>query len=202
MNSRPKLTPRRGSGLLWALLVFACLLLGADFIRFTGRAGNATAPNAPKGDAVVALTGGSGVRIASGVNLVEAGAGARLLVSGVHKDVTADALQAMAGGNAETYDCCVDIGYLAETTFGNATETASWAKAHGFSRLIVVTSDYHMPRSLIVLQRAMPEAELIAYPVRTHIDPAKAWTDPASFRGLFMEWTKWRVTQLSGGEAS
>ena len=43
-------------------------------------------------------------------------------------------------------------------------------------RIILVTDDYHMPRSQAELALAMPEAEIYPYPVRTR------WTDPALWR--------------------
>ena len=99
-----------------------------------------------------------------------------------------------AAGADHSPDVNVDIGYVAETTRGNADETAAWAYEQGYKSLIIVTSDYHMPRSLIVLETAMPDIELIAWPVRTVNDPASIWTDPDSFRGVVLEWAKWRVT--------
>ncbi|MEH6411125.1 MAG: YdcF family protein [Hyphomonas sp.] len=182
---------------LFPALVF--LLLGVvafDFLMFARRAADSVPATARQADAIVALTGGSGLRIAAGVGLVTAGHGERLLISGVNPDVGIDELVTLAGGAPETYACCVDIGYRAETTIGNAEETAAWAYEHGFSQLIIVTSDYHMPRSLILLQRAMPDIELQPYPVRTVVDPSAILRDGKSFQGVLTEWAKWRVTTL------
>ena len=59
---------------------------------------------------------------------------------------------------------------------------AQWAKRKGFASLIVVTSDYHMPRSMVELAEAMPDMRLIAYPVSNpelHLDDW--WRDPDAF---------------------
>lgn len=187
---------RHIGGLLFAVaLIFAWL----DFSAFCQRAANLTVPDAHQGDAVIALTGGSGLRIAAGVRLIEAGAAPHLLVSGVHPDVTMDQITALAGGPASIYACCVTLGRVAETTAGNAAETARWASDEGHRKLIIVTSDYHMPRSLILLHRAMPELELVAYPVRSRIDPYKPLRNWRSVRGLGAEWIKWRITQARYG---
>ncbi len=183
-------------GLLPALLILALGLAAFDFFKFTRTVTNLVTPSALQADAVVALTGGSGKRIAVGVNLVASGTGERLLVSGVHPDVKMSVLADIAGGPLETYGCCVDIGYRAETTIGNAEETAAWAAEREYSRLIIVTSDYHLPRSMLVLQSAMPDVTLIGVPVRTKIDPSEVWSNPNSFRGVLTEWAKWRVTTL------
>ena len=196
MSGERRLRQKR-IGLVPALLL-ACLLLAVvDFILFAQRA--ARADHAPEitADAIVALTGGSGLRIAAGVDLVSEGRGARLLISGVHPDVTVEDLIALAGGSADVWACCVDVGYVAETTLGNADETAACAYERGYESLIIVTSDYHMPRSLIVLEKAMPDIALKPWPVRTVNDPARIWADPDSFRGVLLEWAKWRVTTFA-----
>ena len=187
---------RGGFGLLPVVALALMVLVGVDFFLFAERAANARPDVNARADAIVALTGGSGFRIAAGVELVATGRGERLLVSGVHPDVGAAALQDLAGGPAETWACCVDVGHVAETTLGNADEAAAWAYERGYDSLILVTSDYHMPRSLLVLQAAMPDIQLVPWPVRTVNDPAAVWSDGKSFRGVFVEWMKWRVTTL------
>ena len=186
----------RSLGILPALFFVALAGIMFDFFAFANRAAESVPAVAHEADGVVALTGGSGMRIAAGVDLVTAGRGERLLISGVNPDVGMDDLITLAGGAPETYACCVDIGYRAETTIGNAEETAAWAYEHGYTRLIIVTSDYHMQRSLLLLPRAMPDLELQPYPVRTVVDPSAVLRDPKSFRGVLTEWAKWRVTAL------
>ena len=73
------------------------------------------------------------------------------------------------------FKCCVDIGYAAHDTTGNAEETKAWASANGFSRLIIVTSSYHMPRSLVELGRAMPATTLVPYPVVSRNFRTERW---------------------------
>lgn len=188
----------------FVLPVLTGLVLGFgafDFSAFCQRAALLEQPIAPRADAVIALTGGAG-RIAASVQLIEAGASAHLLISGVHPDVTLPEIAALDGGPASVYACCVDLGYKAETTYGNAQEAARWAAAGGHKRLIIVTSNYHMPRSLILLQRAMPTLELVAFPVQSRIDPARPYADLRSARGLVTEWLKWRVTRALYGAPS
>ena len=163
------------------------------------RAAALDAPVSPKGDGVVALTGGSGLRIAAGVRLIEAGAARHMLISGVNTAVSEVEIAKLGGGSPEVYACCVALGRRAETTLGNASETASWASDGGYNRLIIVTSNYHMPRSLIVLRRAMPELEFVAYPVQSSLDPAAPFANLRSVKGLGTEWVKWRITRLIYG---
>ena len=201
----PRKPRRRGRRILFqalGALVMLLVLLGAfDFVAFTNRVSGLRAPEvAPAADAVVVLTGGAG-RIAIGVELVRTGHGARLLVTGTNPQATLADLEASQGGAPEVYRCCVDLGSDARTTIGNGMETAAWARARGFGRIIVVTSDWHMPRSMIELERSMPEGEFLPYPVRTKPDPTDTWSDPAVFRAILYEWSKYRITALLRGRA-
>jgi uncharacterized SAM-binding protein YcdF (DUF218 family) len=86
---------------------------------------------------------------------------------------------------------CIDLGYDAQDTIGNAVETSRWAGRHRYTRLIVVTSSYHMPRSLNELALAMPEVEFIAHPVRPRIfGEGPWWLRPAAARMLVAEYLK------------
>jgi len=54
------------------------------------------------------------------------------------------------------FECCVDLDYTAVNTIGNAVETRRWALNHGFHSLVVVTSNYHMPRAMLELSHQLP----------------------------------------------
>ena len=63
----------------------------------------------------------------------------------------------------DLFDCCVDLGYQALDTAGNARETRDWAREHNITRsLIVVTSNYHMPRALAELSAALPDVDALS----------------------------------------
>ena len=180
---------------LLALAVFAVF----DFWTFCLFATKLTPAKDVRADAAIALTGGSGLRIAAGVELVVSGAVPKLLVSGVHPDVTMDDIAKLGGGPAETYACCVTLGRIAATTVGNAEEAGDWTQENGYGSIVLVTSDYHMPRSLILMNKAMPDMDMILYPVRTKIDPGRPFESFKTFRSLVQEWMKWRVTKLRSG---
>jgi len=185
--------------LLLFLLLAGLGLGGFDFAGFCLFAANLKADSTVRGDAAIALTGGSGLRIAAGVELVTTGAVPQLLVSGVHKDVTMEDVATLGGGDPEIYTCCVTLGRMAATTVGNAKEAAAWTSENGYESIVLVTSDYHVPRSLILMNRAMPEIDLIVYPVRTNIDPSRPFSSFRTLRSLLQEWLKWRVTKIGSG---
>lgn len=154
----------------------------------------------PQAQAIVALTGGSLQRLTTGVRLLEQRKGERLLISGVNRIVTDAELYQALSVEPAFGECCIDVGRSAEDTLGNASETAAWARQHRYTEIILVTDDYHMPRSHAELQAALPEARIHPYPVRTR------WTDPALWRSdlgaalrLAAEYVKYLV--IRGREA-
>ncbi|MGE0741226.1 MAG: YdcF family protein [Hyphomonadaceae bacterium] len=159
----------------WAVIIAAIAFI-AGFWNFAERVRRAPA-EPTQAQAIVALTGGSLERLSTGVRLLEERKGERLLISGVNRVVTDDELlRGVLDVNPDLAACCIDLGRAAEDTLGNASETAAWAREHRYTRLILVTDDYHMPRSHAELSLAMPEAEIQTYSVRTR------WTDPALWR--------------------
>jgi uncharacterized SAM-binding protein YcdF (DUF218 family) len=151
---------------------------------------------APKhADAIVALTGEE-KRVDAAVSLLEQGVGKRLLVTGVHKEITKDELKRVAHGGPR-FDCCADMGYQAEDTQGNADETAGWTRAHGYRSLVVVTTNYHMPRSLAEFRADMPGVQLDPYPVEPgEIDYRHWWESPRALRVLNIEYAKYLVSSV------
>jgi len=143
------------------VLVFCMSLLGVGLYQFASIAAKeASLQSLPTADAIVVLTGEDS-RIHSAIELLQAKNGKRLLISGVSNDVSDKAiLKAYAPKTANAY-CCIDLDRLALDTKGNAEHTANWAALHGYKRMIIVTSSYHMPRSLTHLRQTMPNIELI-----------------------------------------
>jgi uncharacterized SAM-binding protein YcdF (DUF218 family) len=180
---------------LAALLVLA-MLWGVGLFAFASRVEHSTpAPDPGRAQGIVALTGGSNRRLQAGMTLLQEGRGQRLLISGVYRKTTREQIRRDARAVVgPIYDCCVDLGFEAIDTLGNARETAQWARARGYDRLILVTADYHMPRALLELRGAMPSVELTPYPVATEDVDARIWWRSAQGRKLMaMEYSKYLV---------
>ncbi len=162
--------------LLTGVIGGAAFALTAGLVLFAASINHyetATRQHAPA-DAIVVLTGGE-YRIQEGLRLFGEARTRRILISGVNKHTTRDELRRKSGLPSTLFECCVDIGYAAQDTIGNAAETRKWANIWGFTNLIVVTSNYHMPRGLSELSRALPEAELTPHPVVSRSYRAEQW---------------------------
>lgn len=129
---------------------------------------------AVQADGIVALTGGS-KRIEDAIDLLSKGFARRLLISGVNERTGRDEIERLSPSRREVVQCCVDLGYQARDTVGNAAEIRGWARGHGFRSLIVVTSNYHLPRALTELDRALPEVRLVPYAVVPEAALSEGW---------------------------
>jgi uncharacterized SAM-binding protein YcdF (DUF218 family) len=169
--------------LIWLVGLFAF----ADRVRsFTPAADPARA------DAIVALTGPSAERVNAAIRLLEQDKGDRVLISGVNREVRRQELRALTPGSNRLFNCCVDLGFEAEDTIGNAQEIAAWADAKDYDSLIVVTSDYHMPRALTEIRAAAPGVELTPYAVETpSLDDSGWWRAAVTARRMTLEYMKY-----------
>lgn len=176
-----------------ALLIIVALIWAVGLLAFGARVERSTpADEPPVSDAVVALTGASTLRLEAAVKLLENGKGRRLLVSGVNKMATRQDIKSVTKAQKPIYDCCVDLDYTAADTAGNAEQIADWARSKGYSSLIVVTADYHMPRAMLEVRAALPGVRLTPYPVATEtLDARRWWADGVQARRMTLEYCKY-----------
>jgi uncharacterized SAM-binding protein YcdF (DUF218 family) len=186
--------PQRGWLDRWRLTVTMTAAVAAlmlfGFVMFAANAVRTNKVVTGPADGIIVLTGGED-RIGAGAKLLREGVAKRLLISGVNSQTSRDDVIKLSGLAPAQFSCCVDLGYAAQDTVGNAEEARTWASGLGVRRLIVVTSSYHMPRSLAELAIAMPDTELIAYPVVPKSLRARAWwLQPGLARLLATEYVK------------
>ncbi len=188
--------PRRSRRWVWMLASSALLGLSlacGGFFGFVSSLDRREPQSLPRGDAIVALTGGAD-RIPDAVGWLAQGHGNRLLISGVSTQISVEQLVQKAPRLKSWLTCCVDLDHQARNTVGNALETRRWAQGRGYRSLVVVTSSYHMPRALLELRRHMPETEFIAAPVVTErLHGLQYWRDPALLKILGQEYAKFVI---------
>ncbi len=147
-------------------------------------------------DGIVVLTGGAS-RITDAVELLAAGHGKRLLITGVHRATSSDEIARVMPRHERLLKCCVDLDHSAVNTVGNAAGTRRWARNLRFGSLIVVTSSYHMPRTMAELGRQLPDVTLIPFPVVSDTLRAGPWWDSLpTAKLLFSEYLKYMLAQV------
>jgi len=155
----------------------------------------------PKADAIVVLTGGPG-RVEHGMELMEAGRAQWMFVSGVYPDTKKDEIFDFAIEQNSVYygkfRPQIVLGRLATNTKGNAVETASWLHKKGFTKVLLVTADYHMPRASLEFNQFMPGFELITAPSASSFLNSKNWfLSPSALLLLAGEYNKYLISLVS-----
>ena len=144
-----------------------------------------------KADGIVALTGAA-ARIPDAIELLATDRGKRLLITGVHRATSSKEIARLTPLYSRYFTCCIDLDRSALNTFGNALETKRWARAHNFNSLIVVTSNWHMPRAMAELAHQLPDVTLVAYPVISEkVKTEPWWSNLDTARFLFAEYLKY-----------
>ena len=180
-----------GLRFIFDLLLLCVVLLCIGFVIFTHTVDRKQDEPIPAADGITVLTGGV-ARIDEAMKLLANHKASRVLITGVYKKTTKEALKDSASQGDQLFTCCVDIDHEARNTIDNATETSEWVEKHHYNSVIVVTSNYHMPRALAELGRAMPGVTLIPYSVvdnNVHLD--HWWAHPGTAKLLISEYLKY-----------
>jgi len=174
------------------LLVFVGSTLVAGFVGFAVSLEREETTPVAQAEGVVALTGGSD-RVVEAASLLARGQARRLLITGVNRATHGSDIARRVPMSKDLFECCVDLGYEAQDTQGNARETRDWAKRRGIKGpLIVVTSNYHMPRALVEIAAAMPGVTLYPFAVVSdHADVGDWARDRRVTRLLGREYLKY-----------
>ena len=182
----------------WTLLVVSAvtaLLLGLDFAWFLSRVPTHEVALRDRADGIVALTGGAS-RINDAIELLASGRGSRLLISGANPTTTPHEILRLNPEYEHLVRCCVDVN-RAVNTLGNAIETRHWAERRGIRSLIVVTSNYHLPRALAEFANQLPNVALVPFPVVTNRQRAEPWwANSGTARLMFTEYVKYVFTRI------
>jgi len=180
-------------------IVFVAAAVG--FVWFLSQLRGVEMKPGSNADGIVVLTGGSS-RVSDAMELLAGGYGKRLLISGVHptneaSDISRSLPDNSLPENQSLLSCCVDLDHSAVNTRSNAAETRRWVHDRGFKSLIVVTSNYHMPRAIVELSHAMPDIALIPFAVvgdKWRDEPW--WTSGTTLRLLLSEYVKYVAAEL------
>jgi uncharacterized SAM-binding protein YcdF (DUF218 family) len=177
------------------LFLIAAFLVG--FAAFSERIARMQTPlDIAPADAIVALTGGQS-RIEKSIELLASRKGTRLLISGANLGTSKQDLLKAIGANTSLFECCVDIGYQAQDTVGNASEAAQWLEKNKFKSVILVTNNYHMPRSILEIRRIDRTIDVRPYPVvNSDLTNGKWMLRQDTVRVLLSEYMKYLGAKL------
>ncbi|MDX2112718.1 MAG: YdcF family protein [Alphaproteobacteria bacterium] len=172
----------------------------AGLVWFAAQIPSAPAPADAKAAAIVALTGGKG-RLEEGFQRLAAGSAPVLFISGVGDDVRVidllrplpDALQTRLRALPKS---SIVLGHHARNTIGNAEETMRWLSRDPKSSILLVTSDYHMPRSLSEFSSLMPSLAITPVPVLADASERPWWSNDGSRELVLSEYHKFLASKI------
>jgi uncharacterized SAM-binding protein YcdF (DUF218 family) len=172
------------------------LLPVVGFLRFVDSMAIVETPPSQNADGIVVLTGAA-FRINDALELLAEGRGKRLLISGVNPSTRAQEIARLMPEHGKLFSCCVDLDRSAVNTIGNAVEARRWVISQGFRSLIVVTSNFHMPRALAELGHQLPGITLVPYAVISdRVRVESWWSNPATAKLLLSEYGKYLVAPI------
>ncbi len=175
------------------MLFVLCWLIGFAVFSFQSLS-RKSVDNIHTSDAIIVLTGGLN-RIDEALGLFAQGKANTLFISGVHPDVQNSDIFERWHGDTALPPCCLVLGKKSTTTVENAKESQEWVRNNDIASIILVTSNYHMPRATLEFKAALPDVEITAYPIQQDnldVGERRIW------ELLFEEYHKvmWRGLQL------
>ena len=152
---------------------------------------------------IVILTGGSN-RIKEGFKVVNdidklAKTDFKILISGTGKGFTKASLKKTLTSdfNLNLVECCIELESISKDTYSNASETYKWTKKNDINDIILITSNYHMPRAILEFKNRMPNQQIFTYPITPKNHDIKNWLNSSdTFFLIFFEYSKLLIASL------
>ena len=142
-----------------------------------------------KTDAIIVLTGGRN-RISEGIKLLNADLADRLFISGVPEEISIKQIESQDK---------IELGRKAKNTIENAIETEEWIRKNNIKSIRLVTSSYHIPRSMqefIIYVTMGNDLEVILNPIYSPNVNPKWWVSWGTFKLLLLEYNKFLIVYV------
>lgn len=143
--------------------------------------------------AIVVLTGGRN-RISEAVKLLNQGLADKLFISGVEKNTS---LQDISDSQDIPMPAKkISLEKKSTNTIENAIQTQAWLKKNNISSIRLVTSNYHLPRSIQEFQYQNPNLHIVPHAVFSDHVAKEWWTKTRSFCLIASEYNKFLYVWL------
>jgi uncharacterized SAM-binding protein YcdF (DUF218 family) len=177
------------------IFLFVVMVWGRGFVRFVDLVSKHS-PSDQKIDteAIIVLTGGQ-KRIEAGIILLRENPSKRLFITGIDSRIKKilDVIKISTVLPKKTQRK-VEFGQKATTTFENALEAKEWLELNKINSITLVTSAYHMPRSLLAFRDELPNIQIECYPILLKgFEANEWWKSPTRIIFLLKEYTKYSV---------
>lgn len=149
-----------------------------------------------KVDAAIVFTGSPG-RIEEGIKIFANSHAKKLLISGVFTEQGRQFCKSLYD-KYQVADQDVILGGLSRNTYGNILESKIFMTINGYNSAYIITSDFHLPRSIFLLRQQMPQYKFYGIPIKKHSEETYIYY----YTKVFIEYNKYlsavvlRATEL------
>ena len=176
----------------FSLLLFVIIvLLQFNFFLFNIQSYKNTDLNKKEIEGIVVLTGDK-FRILEGLKILNSEIGYKLLISGVNKEISIEEIKKEFPKFNQLFNCCVELESISTNTFENVREIFFWKKNNNIKNILLITSDYHLPRVELEVNRLLLDQETFYYGVK--YDNQKM---NIRMKKLIIEYIKYLRTKIS-----
>ena len=142
-------------------------------------------------EGIVVLTGDK-YRISEGLSLLEKKIGNKLLISGVNSKISLNVIKNEFPKYDELFNCCIEFDNTSSNTFENIREVYVWKLNNDINTILIVSSDYHLPRVELESNRLLLKEETHYYGVEY-----KSQKINIRMKKLIVEYVKYLRTKVS-----
>ena len=176
----------------FSLLLFVIIvLLQFNFFLFNIQSYKNTDLNKKEIEGIVVLTGDK-FRILEGLKILNSEIGYKLLISGVNKEISIEEIKKEFPKFNQLFNCCVELESISTNTFENVREIFFWKNNNNIKNILLITSDYHLPRVELEVNRLLLDKETFYYGVK--YDNQKI---NIRMKKLIVEYIKYLRTKIS-----
>lgn len=177
-----------------SILLFVGIIWLSGFCLFNRKINSYEIDYKTKTDAIIALTGGKN-RIAESIKILNEGLSDKLFISGVSEKTSIKDIQRVAGIKALD-ESKITLGKKAHNTIENASETFEWIKANKVNSIRLVTSYYHIPRSMQEFKLYGLRKKITPHPVYSQNVVHDWWKNWGTFKLIASEYNKYAVVYI------
>lgn len=158
------------------------------FVCFCKKINSYELDNKTQTDAIVVLTGGKN-RIKIALDILSQGLAKKVFISGVDKDISIEDLKQRSDIQIDN-NMPIVIGNTAKNTIENAIESKNWIEKNNIKSIRLVTSNYHLPRSILEFRAQNPNIKIIINPVYSENISPNCWSSYSTFSLILAEYNK------------
>ncbi len=159
-------------------------------------------------EAIIMLTGGSdrflkavsllSTHYKNGTKLFVSGVGASVKITELYHTINLPKDEKNPPADIELLKERTELGYKAKDTKGNAIEAKEWVEKNNINSFFLVTSNYHMARSLLEFKKLMPDKKIMPFSVISNNVKLDGWWKYTGSREFIIsEYNKYLAASVS-----